>query len=89
MLARTFAGSTNWHGTWKPDPWSWWLLRSVTLIARYGIEEISALAGVLAEPLQKGKANIDLHLPERRRVSLRLKLGAHQPIEWVEQMRMA
>jgi len=44
---------------------------------------------VLAGRLQKGKANIDLHLPERKPVSLRLKLGMHQPIEWVEQVTMA
>ena len=56
--------------------------QDVTLIARHGIEEINAPAGVLPGRLQRGKANIDLHLPERKPVSLRLKVGMHQPIEW-------
>ena len=63
--------------------------QDVTLISCHGMEEISAPAGVLAEPLQKGKADIDLHLPERRHVSLRLNLGTHQPIEWVEHVAIA
>jgi hypothetical protein len=34
----------------------------------------------------KGSANIDLHLPQRKPVSLRLQVGTRQPIEWVEQV---
>jgi hypothetical protein len=39
--------------------------QDITLIARYGIEEISAPAGVLAASLKPGTANCDLHLPRR------------------------
>ncbi len=57
--------------------------QDITLIARHGIEEISAPAGVLAAPLQPGKANCDLHLPEGKPVTIHLKLGRHKPIDWV------
>jgi hypothetical protein len=93
MLARSFARVEKL--TWNMEARSVELAlasfrkQDVTLIARYGIEEISAPAGVLAGPLEKGKANIDLHLPERRSVSLRLKLGTHQPIEWAEHVTIA
>ena len=63
--------------------------RRDSLIARYEIEEIDAPSGVLAGRLQRGRANIDLHLPERKPMSLRLRVGMHQPIEWVEQVTMA
>lgn len=57
--------------------------QDITLIARYGIEEITAPPGVLAADLQTGRANIDLHLPEKEPVKLQLKLGWHNPIDWV------
>jgi hypothetical protein len=63
--------------------------QNVALIARYGIEEISAPAGVLAAPLKPGTANCDLHLPEGKVVTLRLKLGKRKPIDWVEQVTTA
>ena len=91
MLARTFARIDKL--TWNMETRSVELAitsfrkQDVTLMARYGIEEISAPAGVLATRPQKGKADIDLHLPERTPVSLRLKLGMHQPIEWVEHIK--
>ena len=93
MLARTFARIDKL--AWNMETRSVELAitsfrkQDVTLIARYGIEEINAPAGVLEGRLQRGKANIDLHLSERRRVSLRLKIGMHQPIEWVKQVTMA
>lgn len=93
MLARTFARIDKF--AWNMETRSVELevtsfrKQDVRLIARYGIEEISAPAGVLAARLQTGKANVDLHLPKRKSVSLRLKLGTHQPIEWVEQVAMA
>jgi alpha-L-fucosidase 2 len=90
MLARTFA---------KIDSLSWDMeLRTVdvtitsvkkqdiTLIARHGIEEVSAPEGVLAAPLKKGKANIDLHLPEKETVKIHLKLGQHKPLDWIYQV---
>jgi alpha-L-fucosidase 2 len=60
--------------------------QDVTLIARYGIEEFSAPAGVLAAPFQPETANCDLHLPEKKPVELHLKIGHHQPLEWVDQV---
>ncbi len=82
MLARTFA---------RIDKLAWdmeartveltvtsFRKQDVTLIARYGIEEITAPAGVLAAPLQTGEANIDVHLPENKPVSFHIKLGSPQ-----------
>jgi len=60
--------------------------QDVTLIARYGIEELSAPAGVLAGAFQPETANCDLHLPEKKPVELHLKIGHHQPLEWVDQV---
>ena len=93
MLARTFARIDKL--AWNMETRSVELAvtsfrkQDVTLIARYGIEEIGAPAGVLAAPLQTGKANVDLHLPEGKRVSLYLKLGMHKPLEWVEHVTMS
>jgi alpha-L-fucosidase 2 len=63
--------------------------QDVTLIARYGIEEINASAGVLAGPYKRDTANCDLHLPEGKAVSIRIKLGSHKPIDWVPQFATA
>ena len=60
--------------------------QDITLIARYGIEEITAPAGVLAGALERGKANVDLHLPEGKAVELRLKIGNRDPMEWLNWM---
>ena len=93
MLARTFARIDQL--AWNMETRSVELTitsfrkQDVTLLARYGIEEINAPASVLAGHLQKGNANIDLRLPEQKSVTLRLKLGMHQPIEWVVQVTMA
>jgi hypothetical protein len=61
----------------------------VTLIARHGIASISAPAGILAAPLQAGKANVDVHLPEGKPVAFHLKLGHHKPIDWVSEVSVA
>ena len=61
--------------------------QDVTLIARYGIEEITAPAGVLAASWKRGTANCDLRLPAAKAVTLRLKLGKHKPLDWVEQVK--
>ena len=63
--------------------------QDVTLIARYGIEEINASSGVLAAPLKRGAADCELHLPEGKAVSVRLKLGTRNPIDWVAQIHQA
>jgi len=89
MLARTFAKIDNL--TWDMEERTVDVTitslkkQDVTLIARHGIEDISAPAGVLASSLQKGKANIDLHLPEKIPVKIHIKLGLHKPLDWVIQ----
>ncbi|MBN1972329.1 MAG: glycoside hydrolase N-terminal domain-containing protein [Sedimentisphaerales bacterium] len=57
--------------------------QDVTLIARYGIEAITAPDGVLAAKPKPGTANCDLHLPEGKPVEIHLKLGRHTPLDWV------
>ena len=49
--------------------------QDVTLISLYGIEDITAPAGVLAPSLKRGVANCDLHLPEGVPVTIHLKRG--------------
>jgi alpha-L-fucosidase 2 len=93
MLARTFAQINRL--AWNMETRSVDLTvtsfrkQDVTLIARYGIENISALAGVRSAPYETGKANLDLHLPERKLVTLHLKLGTHKPIEWADHVTRA
>jgi hypothetical protein len=53
------------------------------LIARYGIEAVSASPGALAAKPQSGKAACDLHLPEGKPVEVHLKLGRRNPLDWV------
>ena len=90
MLARTFA---------RIDKLAWDLQtrtvelrvtsfrkQDITLISRYGIEDIGAPAGVLAAALKRGIANCDLRLPEETPVTIHLKLGSRQPNEWINQM---
>ena len=90
MLAKTFARIDKL--TWNMEARTVELTvtsfrqQDLTLVARYGIEDISAPAGVLAAPLRKDTANCDLHLPDGRPVTLHLKLGAHKPNAWVEQV---
>jgi len=86
MLLRTFARLDKM--SWNMDARTVDLTvtsfreQDVTLIARYGIEEINASAGVLAAPLKRGAADCDFHLPEGKPVTLRLKLGTQKPIDW-------
>lgn len=93
MLLRTFARLTKM--SWDMDAKTVELTvtsfrnQDVTLIARQGIEEISASTGVLAAPLKAGAADCALHLPENRPVTIRMKLGEHKPIDWVDQLRQA
>ncbi len=90
MLARTFARIDKLE--WDTDARTVELTvtsfrqQDITLIARHGIEDIAAPAGVLAAPLRPGEANIDVHLPENKSVSFHIKLGRHKPIEWVDQV---
>jgi hypothetical protein len=90
MLARTFARINNlaWNMETRTVQLTVTSFRKqdITLMARYGIEEITASAGVLAAPAKPGKTNCDLHLPERKPVTIHLKLGTRRPIDWVAQV---
>ena len=57
--------------------------QDVTLIARYGIEDISAASDVLAAKPQSGKATCDLHLAKGKPAEIHLKLGRRNPLDWV------
>jgi alpha-L-fucosidase 2 len=90
MLARTFAriDKLAWDMVARTVDVTITSLRNqdITLIARQGIEEISAPAGILTTAFQSGKANCDLHLPEKQPVEIHLKLGHHEPMDWVTQV---
>jgi alpha-L-fucosidase 2 len=93
MLARTFAriDKLAWDMEARTVDLTVTSVRKqdITLVARQGIEMISAPAGILAAPLQAGKANVDVHLPEGKPVTFHLKLGHHKPIDWVSQVSVA
>jgi alpha-L-fucosidase 2 len=90
MLARTFARIDNL--SWDMQARTVQLTvtsfrkQDVTLMARYGIERITAPAGVLATAPQPGAAKCDLHLPEGKPVSIQLKLGRREPLDWAAQV---
>jgi hypothetical protein len=90
MLARTFAriNTLTWDMKARSVDLTITSVREqdVVLIARYGIDEISAPAGILASLHQPGKADCTLHLPENKSVELHLKLGSHNPSDWVAQV---
>jgi alpha-L-fucosidase 2 len=89
MLARTFARIDNL--TWDMEARTVDLTitslkkQTITLIARHGIEDITSTDGVLASKLQRGKANCDLTLPEKEPVKIHLRLGRHNPMDWIVQ----
>lgn len=89
MLARTFAriDSLTWNMDARTVELNVTSSRSqdVTLIARCGIEEINAPAAVLAEPLKPGMATCELHLPKGKTVTLKLKIGRRDPLDWAAQ----
>ena len=57
--------------------------QDITLIARQGIEGVSADANVLAADIPADAAACELHLPEGKPVEVHLKLGRRNPLEWV------
>ena len=62
--------------------------QDITLIARHGIEQISAPAGVLVAKPKTGEADCELHLPEGKPVELHLKLGRRKPLDWSAQVAL-
>ena len=57
--------------------------QTVTLIARYGIEKITASSGILAAKPEPDKAVCELHLPEGKPVEVHLKIGTRNPLDWI------
>jgi alpha-L-fucosidase 2 len=57
--------------------------QKVTLIARYGIEEINASSDVIVAKPQAGEATCDLNLLEGKPVEIHLKIGQRNPLDWV------
>ena len=94
MLARTFAriDKLAWDMEARTVDLTVTSVRKqdVTLIARYGIEEISAPAGVLAAtpPGWQGQRAI-YTCRKASRWTFHLKLGHHKPIDWVSQVSVA
>jgi alpha-L-fucosidase 2 len=56
--------------------------QDITLVARHGIDSISASSGALATKPQRGEANCDLHLPAGTPVAIHLTLGRREPLDW-------
>jgi alpha-L-fucosidase 2 len=87
MLARTFAKVDDL--TWNMDTRSVDLTitsrqkQDLSLIVRYGIESITAPAGVLSEHPKPDATTCMLHLPEGTPVTIHLKLGMKKPSDWI------
>jgi alpha-L-fucosidase 2 len=56
--------------------------QAVTLLARHGIDEVTASAEVMVAPHRAGGADTEVHLPENRPVTFRLKLTRGEPLDW-------
>jgi hypothetical protein len=87
MLLRTFASldKMEWNMESRTVDLTITSLKKqdVTLIARYGIQEISASSGVLAAKPLAGEATCDLHLPQGKPVEIHLKIGQRNTLDWV------
>jgi alpha-L-fucosidase 2 len=87
MLLRTFARLNKL--TWDMEAGTVDLTvtsarkQDVTLIARYGIESISAPSGVMVAKPKTGEATCSLQLPEGKPVEIHLKIGRRNPLDWV------
>ena len=88
MLLRTFArlNKLSWNMDTRTVDLTVTSVRNqdVTLIARYGIEEISVSSGALLTKPQPDTATCDLHLPEGKPVEIHLKIGRRNPLDWVK-----
>jgi alpha-L-fucosidase 2 len=89
MLARTFAriNKMSWDMQERTVDITITSVKKqdITLIARYGIVDISAPSGIVGA-FRKGNADCELHLPEKEPVELHLDLGNHKPLDWVAQV---
>ena len=59
--------------------------QNVTLVARYGIEDVTIPLGVLAA-FKRGNSDCQLNLPENKPVEIHLKLGQRKPFDWIDQV---
>jgi hypothetical protein len=55
----------------------------ITLIARYGIQTITAPPGVLTSIPRPGETTCTLHLPRGTSVALSMKIGSQKPSDWI------
>ena len=87
MLLRTYAklDKLSWNMNKRTVDLTVTSLRkqNVTLIARYGIEDISVSSGALVNEPQPGQATCELQLPEGKPVVISLKIGQRNPLDWV------
>jgi alpha-L-fucosidase 2 len=87
MLLRTFAklDKLSWNMETRTVDLTVTSLKKqdVTLIARYGIEEISVSSGALVAKPDSGMATCDLNLPEGKPVKIHLKIGQRNPMDWI------
>ncbi len=90
MLLRTFArlDRLEWNMDTRTVELTVTSMRKqeVTLIARQGIEEISASPGVLAAKPGPGEAVCHLQLPEGKPVKIRMKTGCRNTMDWVNRV---
>lgn len=89
MLAHTFAKINNlsWDLEARTLDLTITSLRKqdITLITRYGIEDIRVPSGVLGA-FTKHHADCELHLPENLPVKIHLMLGNQNTLDWVNQV---
>src|SRR5581483_6739754 len=87
MLLRTFArlNKLDWDMEARTVDLTVTSVRKqdITLIARYGIEAVTAAPGVLGAKPQAGQATCELHLPAGKPVDIHLKIGRRNPLDWV------
>ena len=90
MLARTFAriDKLAWDMEARTVDVTITSVRKqdVTLIARHGIEEISAPAGVLAATPSRARPTATCTCRRKKPVEIHLKIGRHEPMEWIDQV---
>lgn len=86
MLARTFSriNKLSWDMQERTADITITSLKDqdITLIARYGIDDISAPSGII-KSFRKGNADCEINLPENKPVEIHLELGEHNPLEWI------
>ncbi|MCX6335449.1 MAG: glycoside hydrolase N-terminal domain-containing protein [Bacteroidia bacterium] len=85
MLTRTFAriNELTWDMLEKTVDITIKSLKNqdITLITRYGIDDISAPTGIIGR-FRKGNADCVLSLPENEPVKIHLELGNQNPSDW-------